>query len=216
MNAANPTVGLIPAHKAQIEWNEDDVGRIVEVMVFDRDDQLAVEVGQALFENSNGACMADWLSGADPRLTPEGVYAGWLQARFIDAPTHIDALEQLGKIQGCRWANVIAAALARTLDDAGRVGRIGEEARAQDAELTKAERRAFEFGPRMRRLAVDRFGGNLDAAYATQRAARVAQHKQDVHAIRLVHRPSYIAAVVEAGRPLGLEDQEPARDKKPR
>lgn len=101
--------GTIPAQNAQIHWTEDDpavVGRsaVNRVWVFDRTQPW---IDNPVLECSAGACCADWLDGTDPRSTPEGVYAGWLEVGFKDFSQHIEALEELAKIEGCDWARKI-------------------------------------------------------------------------------------------------------------
>lgn len=113
----------IAAKSAQIHWTHDDpaaVGRpaVNRVWVFDRTQPW---IDNDTLECSAGACCADWLDGSDPRSTPEGVYAGWLETGFKDFSQHIEALEELAKIEGCGWARKIADAGLRHVQVTGDV-----------------------------------------------------------------------------------------------
>lgn len=105
------SAALIPAKNAQIHWsaheryNPDLVDR---VLVFDR---TVPWTDDESLECSAGACCSDWLDGTDPRSTPEGVYATWLQTGFKDQEAHVAALRELAKIEDCQWAGRIADAL---------------------------------------------------------------------------------------------------------
>ena len=115
------TDNTIPAKNAQIHWSEDDpaaVGRraVNRVWVFDRTQPW---IDNEALECSAGACCVDWLDGSDPRSTPEGVYVGWLDVGFRDVSQHVEALEELAKIEGCGWARKMADAWLRQLQSYG-------------------------------------------------------------------------------------------------
>lgn len=108
------TTMLIPASQAQIHWTTQErhmPANVSRVVVFNRFEQWPPEAEDEDLECSAGACCSDWLDGSDPRSTPEGVYAGWVQYGFKDEIAHVEALEQLARIEGCSWAGVIAAAM---------------------------------------------------------------------------------------------------------
>ena len=92
-----------------------------------------------------------------------------------------------------------ADAMPRPADVAVRIA-----ARVRDsaipADLTEAERRAFIFGPWIRRMAQERFCGSLETACRQLSSEeRVAQHRRDLDMIRPQHREHYLALVRAAG-----------------
>jgi len=116
---------------AQIHWRTEDRGdgpKVAEVRIFER--ALPFLDADQRLPSSAGACCADWLSGADSRSTPEGVYVLWVSTGFIDDEAHHQALDQLAKIAGLDWARAMAAALLRHMqrDESDWLGDEGEAA----------------------------------------------------------------------------------------
>ena len=75
-------------------------------------------------------------------------------------------------------------------------------------DLTESERRAFYFGPKMRRLAEQHCGGRLEEAHTRfSNPERVAQHVSDLAAIRPERRFDFIILIGKAGG--GEEDLDP-------
>ncbi|HET9159670.1 MAG TPA: hypothetical protein VFN88_03590 [Caulobacteraceae bacterium] len=104
-------MAIDPRH-AEIHWRDqhrDGRFEVAEVEVFDR---RSPRQDRPELDNSAGACCADWLSGADPRSTPEGLYVQWVHEGFVDDAAHLSALRELAKIDGLAWAQTMAAALA--------------------------------------------------------------------------------------------------------
>jgi len=119
---------LIPAIRAQIEWWEDDAGRVEEVIVFNRildiDDNVVFPdritrhpCGDP--ENSLGACIMGWMTDGDARHTPEGAWVSVDRCGFADDRAQLQALEEFGKIDSAGWARTMAAALRLRLINEG-------------------------------------------------------------------------------------------------
>jgi hypothetical protein len=102
---------MIPVAKAQVEWADNKKGRVTEVLVFDRSDPPHEESRYDLLDNSGGACSADWVTGEDPRSSPEGIFIEMLHVGFVSPDAMLQALEEFGKIETCEWARTMAAAL---------------------------------------------------------------------------------------------------------
>lgn len=92
-----------------------------------------------------------------------------------------------------------AHALPRAADVAVRIAARMRDS-AMPTDLTEAERRAFIFGPWLRRMATERFGGSLETARRQLSTdERVAQHQRDLALIRPQHRELYLALIRAAG-----------------
>lgn len=111
---------LIPAIRAQIEWWEDDNGRVEEVVVFSREFAIGgmVNIPERITRHpcgepdcSIGACVMGWMTDGDPRHTPEGAFLVIVRCGFADEQAHLQALEEFGKIDSAEWARTMAAAL---------------------------------------------------------------------------------------------------------
>lgn len=106
----------ITAANAEIRWADNRGPRggwlVSDVLVYDRSNP---DEDKARFSASAGACCSDWLDGSDPRSTPEGVYAGWVQDGFASPAVNLLALRELGKIDTAAWARTMAKALERRL-----------------------------------------------------------------------------------------------------
>lgn len=107
----------IPAEVAQIEWEDDDNGRITELVVFNRD--TITERTRAKYEKkfsaSHGACVDGWLTPESPSYTPEGQFAERVLDGFADEDTYLRALDQFSQIEGAMWARVMAESVRREL-----------------------------------------------------------------------------------------------------
>jgi hypothetical protein len=108
---------LIEAAFAQVEWaDEGPQGRITRVSVFDqREPELSETAREKLFPSSAGACVADWMTGEDPRSSPEGLFVQMALQGFVDNLTMLAALEEFAKIDQAEWARTMSAALRRLL-----------------------------------------------------------------------------------------------------
>lgn len=109
----------------------------------------------------------------------------------------LDALRRHGSetseqgFKGCRFGPT---------GDSTHYRAVGRRSPTMD-DFTEAERRAFEFGPRMRRLAEERCGSSLPQAHARFASReRVVQHYDDIAAIRPQYRRAFVAAIEAAGR----------------
>src|SRR6185369_15624117 len=71
----------LDAKLAAIVWSENDAGKITDVMI-SYPEHITPDRGHLW--NSSGVVHADWMSGSDPRLTPEGVFADMLATGFAD------------------------------------------------------------------------------------------------------------------------------------
>lgn len=92
-----------------------------------------------------------------------------------------------------------AHALPRAADVAVRIAARMRDS-AMPTDLTEAERRAFIFGPWIRRMAQERFGGSLETACRQlSTEERAAQHRRDLALIRPQHRDLYLALIRAAG-----------------
>jgi hypothetical protein len=108
--------GLVHGDDAQVEWSDDDNGRIDKVEVFSKQAYAAGHRRlQHGLENSAGAIGSTWQSGEYRRDTPAGIYAQWLLAGFTSPLKHLSALRELGKIAGQDWALELGAAMAEHL-----------------------------------------------------------------------------------------------------
>jgi hypothetical protein len=105
------------ARDVSFVWGEDDDMRITEVRVVrhvgggDHD----VEGAQAIFDtdafpNAFGADHEGWMEG-DPRMTPDGVFAGMLVDGFASSRHLIRALRAFAKVRECDWARRFLAAM---------------------------------------------------------------------------------------------------------
>lgn len=78
---------------------------------------------------------------------------------------------------------------------------VGEvQRRRQLNSLSEVERRAFEFGPWLRRIADAQYEGNLGAAIVgTNNSDRWKQHLDDLSNMRAEHRPNFVETIRAAG-----------------
>jgi len=107
-------------HKAKdvtFVWGEDDKMRITEVRVLRHVGDMDHDArgGRALFDtdafpNSFGFVEAGWMEG-DPRMTPDGVFAGMLADGFSSARHLVRALKEFATVQECDWARRFLAAM---------------------------------------------------------------------------------------------------------
>ena len=120
---------LIPAIRAQIEWWEDDEGRVEEVVVFNREldiDDLVVfpervrshPCGEP--DCSLGACVMGWMADGDARHTPEGAWIALERCGFADDRARLQALEEFAKIDLAGWSRTMADALRLHLENEGK------------------------------------------------------------------------------------------------
>lgn len=98
-------------------WGEDDNMRITEVRVVrhvgDTDHDVRGEAAISdpdAFPNSFGAVAEGWMEG-DPRMTPDGVFAGMLVDGFASTRSLIQALREFATVQECDWARRFLAAM---------------------------------------------------------------------------------------------------------
>jgi len=113
---------MIPGAIAQIEWRDDDDGRVEEVLVFDRTEpqtERQITERHRRFPASHGACVNDWMDGTRARSTPEGQFLGWLRDGFVSDYVMLDALDQLGQIEEAAFARTMAKALREALYQEG-------------------------------------------------------------------------------------------------
>lgn len=109
---------MMPGRVAQIEWREDDQRRVGEVIVFDRtveQTERQIRERHRRYENSHGACTADWMDGNRARSTPEGQFLSWVRDGFVDDMALLAALDQLGQIEEAGFARTMAKALREQL-----------------------------------------------------------------------------------------------------
>lgn len=98
-------------------WGEDDKMRITEVRVVrhvgdtDHDARGAAALLDAeAFPHSFGRVEFGWMDG-DPRMTPDGVFAGMLVDGFASTKHFIRALREFATVQECDWARRFLAAM---------------------------------------------------------------------------------------------------------
>lgn len=108
---------MIKGNVAQIEWNDDEQGRVTELTVFDRSkiSPYLQAVHERRFMNSHGACVIDWMDGERARSTPEGQFALWASVGFIGEPMLLEILDKLGRIEEAEWARTMADSLRQNL-----------------------------------------------------------------------------------------------------
>lgn len=108
---------VVPGKVAQIEWSDDDQGRVVELVVFDRtkiSPRQADKFGKR-FHSSHGACVGDWMSSERARATPEGQFIERAIDGFVSADVLLETLDQFGKIEEAGWARTMAEAIRETM-----------------------------------------------------------------------------------------------------
>lgn len=98
-------------------WNEDDNMRITEVRVVRHvgDTDHDARGGHAIldsdaFPNSFGRVVLGWMEG-DPRMTPEGVFAGMLVDGCASTKYLLQTLREFAKVRECGWARSFLAAM---------------------------------------------------------------------------------------------------------
>lgn len=109
--------GLHRAKDVTFVWGEDNGMRITEVRAVrhvgdtDHDALGAAALFDAeAFPNSFGRGEFGWMNG-DPRMTPDGVFAGMLVDGFASPKHVIRALREFAKVQECDWARRFLAAM---------------------------------------------------------------------------------------------------------
>ena len=107
---------MIPVKHAQIEWDDGDDGKVREVLVFNRTQPPSPGYRHELYDSSAGACAMDWMTGQDPRSTPEGVFVQMAHDGFFSPDAMLQALQEFGKIDTCDWARTMSLALAKRLN----------------------------------------------------------------------------------------------------
>src|SRR5262245_26526531 len=98
-------------------WGEDEKMKITEVRVvrhvgktdFDVRGEAAI-FDTAAFPNAFGRTDLGWMEG-DPRMTPEGVFAGMLFDGFASGKYAVRALQEFAKVRECDWARRFLAAM---------------------------------------------------------------------------------------------------------
>jgi hypothetical protein len=108
---------MIEAAFAQVEWADTGPqGKITAVAIFDRrEPEMSETLREKLYPSSAGACVADWMTGEDPRSSPEGLFVQMALQGFADNLTMLAALEEFAKIDQAEWARTMAAALRKLL-----------------------------------------------------------------------------------------------------
>ncbi|MBX3498433.1 MAG: hypothetical protein KF889_03250 [Alphaproteobacteria bacterium] len=62
------------------------------------------------FPNSFGRVVEGWMEG-DPRMTPDGIFAGMLVDGFASTKSLIQALREFALVEECDWARRFLAAM---------------------------------------------------------------------------------------------------------
>lgn len=103
---------LIDGKTAQAEWNDEDDGRVSELIVYDSKAVTPEEADRLgrKYISSHGVSNADWMDGTRAVSTPEGVFLGWLLDGFTSDEVMLNALDQLGQIKEAEWARTMAKA----------------------------------------------------------------------------------------------------------
>ncbi len=107
-------------HKAKdvtFVWGYDDRMRITEVRVVRHVGEADHDArgGPAIFDpdafpNSFGHVEEGWMEG-DPRMTPDGVFAGMLADGFASSKYLVRALKEFATVEECDWARRFLAAM---------------------------------------------------------------------------------------------------------